>query len=298
MVLVPAGSFIMGSDRAAVLELWTEMDWDPQWFHHQVGTDRWIGELLEHEVEIGSFWMYTEPVTIGQYYPFMEATGREPPVDVEIHGPWNSAWSDGMPVPGSERLPVSSASWEDAAAYCSWAGGRFPTEAEWEYAARGPEGYVFPWGNTWKEGACRCANELAGRHFTDHEDWRIWLNGGGSRGADGKYAMSCWLNDHNAQLEGPMAARDYPHDLSWCGVMGMAGLVREWCSDWYDRDYYQESPRRNPQGPKNPPRSPEKVLRGGAWLSTAYASRGAQRLFYPPGTRNTNDHGFRCVVDA
>ena len=95
-----------------------------------------------------------------------------------------------------------------------------------------------------------------------------------------------------------MATDDYPHDQSWCGVMGMAGLVREWCSDWYDRDYYRISPGQNPQGPKNPQRSPEKVLRGGAWLSAAYASRGAQRLFYPPNTRNTNDHGIRCVLDA
>ena len=288
----------MGSDREAVLDLWREMDWDPQWFRHLVGTDRWIGELLMHEVEISSFWMYAEPVTIGQYCLFMETTGREAPFDVEIHGAWNSAWIDGVPVPGSEHLPVSSVSWEDAAAYCSWAGGRLPTEAEWEYAARGPEVYVFPWGNTWKEGVCRCANELAGRHFTDNGDWKTWLNGGGSRGADGKYATPCWLGEHVAQLEGPVATRDYPNDRSWCGVVGMAGLVREWCSDWYDPDYYRNSPRRNPKGPENPPRHPCRAMRGGAWLGAAYTSRGAQRLFYPPDTRNTNDHGIRCVLDA
>lgn len=298
LVLVPEGTYVMGSERENVQALWHAMGWDRRWFDHQVGGNRWIGELHEHEVEISAFWMYEEPVTIGQYHVYMEDTGKEAPVDRDIHRSWNSAWKDGAPIPGSEGLPVSSVSWEDADAYCGWAGGRLPTEAEWEYAARGPKGYVFPWGDTWIEDICRCANEIAGRHFSDNDEWREWLNGGGSRNEDGSFAKPCWLSVHIAQLEGPRPAREYPDDLSWCGVSGMAGLVREWCSDWYDPDYYPVSPRKNPQGPERPPKHPCRALRGGAWLCPPYQCRGAQRLFYPPATRNTNDHGIRCVFDV
>ena len=288
----------MGSERETVVALWRERSWDRQWFDGQVGTDRWTGELCSHEIEVGSFWMYLEPITIGQYFKFMHETGRRAPFDPIVHGPWNSAWKDGVPVPGSEDLPVSSVSWEDAVAYCSWAGGRLPTEAEWEYAARGPSSLVFPWGNEWQE-VTRCADQLAGRHFRNHDDWKVWLNGGGKM-PDGTFPPKCWLAQHVAQLDGPTATAEYPRDRSWCGVIGMAGQVREWCSDWYDPEYYVYSPHRNPQGPQHPGsrkgHAPCRVMRGGSWLSPAYTSRGAQRLFYPQESRDTNDHGFRCVL--
>jgi formylglycine-generating enzyme required for sulfatase activity len=299
LVLVPEGSFTMGSDRQAVLDLWTRHGWDHRWVEAQVGSDDWVGELYPHEVELGAFWMYEEPVTIGRYHRFMSETGHDAPVDPRGHGPWNSAWREGAPLPGTDELPVSSVSWDDAVAYCRWAGARLPTEAEWEYAARGPAGLVFPWGNEWEAGVCRCADELAGRHFTDNEEWRKWINGGGSRRPDGSFAKPCWLGEHVAQVEGPTSASKYPRDRSWCGVLGMAGQVREWCNDWYDAEYYPRSPRRNPAGPERPKGpSPQRSHRGGAWLSPAYTSRGAQRLFYPPDRRDTNDHGIRCVVDV
>ena len=82
----------------------------------------------------------------------------------------------------------------------------------------------------------------------------------------------------------------------------MAGQVREWCSDWYDAYYYPRSPRTGPRGPdahgSRPGHAPARVLRGGSWLSPAYTSRGAQRLFFPPERRDTNDHGFRPVMPS
>jgi|GEM_PF-6406822 len=298
MILIPEGTFLMGSDRKEVQALWKKMGWDQRWFNSQVEAKHGVGELHVHEVEISSLWIYEEPVTIGQYYTFMQDTKREAPVDPDIHRQWNSAWKDGMPIPGSEGLPVSSVSWEDAVAYSSWAGCRLPTEAEWEYAARGPSNLIFPWGNEWQEDSCRCANQLAGRHFTDHDDFKMWLNGNGSRRPDGTYPRPCWLSQHVAQLEGPTAPLEFPNDRSWCGVVGMGGQVREWCSDLYDPNYYPQSTRRDPKGPDDPTKHPYRSIRGGAWLGPAYQCRGAQRLANPPGTRNTNDHGFRCVRTA
>src|SRR5262249_39686290 len=77
LVLVPKGEFGMGSERAAVLDLWRERGWDQRWFAAHVGGDDWVGELHPHEVELTAFWMYEQPVTIAEYHRFMQETGRE-----------------------------------------------------------------------------------------------------------------------------------------------------------------------------------------------------------------------------
>jgi formylglycine-generating enzyme required for sulfatase activity len=222
LVWVPGGQFRMGSVVAEVEQLWSTYGWDPAWWA-QVGGANWIGELHPHEVQIDGFWMYRDPVTIGQFFRFMQATDYPAPVDPDVHGPWNSAWRDSKPLPGTEALPVSSVSWDDAVAYCRWAEAQLPTEAQWEYAACGPEGRLFPWGDTWQIGYCRCAETIAGRLFLTNDDWKEWLGGNGS---GWPYPPDCWLANHVAQVEGPTPADDYPRDVSWCGVRGMAGQVR------------------------------------------------------------------------
>ncbi len=207
-------------------------------------------------------------------------------------------------VPGSMAILVqerssylSALSWEYAVAYCQWAAFRLPTEAEWEYATRRPQEYIFPWGTTWERGRCRCADEIAGFNFHTHASWRAWLSGGGP-GPDGQYPPSSWLAQHIAQMEGPTPAACYPGDVSWCGIRDIAGQVREWCADWYDPTYYQHSSRSNPQGPDQPwsGYTPHRVARGGSWSSPAYQSRGAQRFCYPPASRDTNNFGLRPVM--
>jgi hypothetical protein len=107
-------------------------------------------------------------------------------------------------------------------------------------------------------GRCRCADEIAGCAFHTHASWRTWLNGGG-RSPDGQYSPSSWLT----QMEEPTPAAWYLGDVSWCGIYGKAGQVREWCADWYDPEYYMHSPRLNPQGPDQswPGYTPHRVLR-------------------------------------
>jgi formylglycine-generating enzyme required for sulfatase activity len=165
---------------------------------------------------------------------------------------------------------------------------------------RGPQGFLFPWGNTWEPGRCRCADKIAGCTFHIDASWRAWLTGGGP-GPDGRYPPASWRARHIAQIEGPTPAEQYPTDVSWCGIQGMVGQVREWCADWYDPEYYRISPSHNPPGPplawsQSRGHGTCRVLRGGAWLSPAYTSRGAQRLFYPPDRRDTNDHGLQPVM--
>lgn len=297
---VPAGVFVMGSERSSVEAMWSRYGWDPRWFTAQVALDRAVGEVHPHEVELDGSWIYESQVTIEQYYRFMLDTGHPAPFDAKTHGPHNSAWNDGRPRSGTEALPVSSVSWEDAVAYCDWVGGRLPTEAEWEYAARGPAGNVFPWGEDWDPLACRSADDLAGRQILDHDDFRTWLNAGG-RDESGEWAGPCWLSDHVAQIDGPIPVDEYPsgypRDISWCGVRGMAGQVREWCRDWYDPNFYPESPRGNPQGPAQPVATrPWRCVRGGSYMSPAYFSRGAHRGYYHPTTREGNNTGLRCVL--
>jgi formylglycine-generating enzyme required for sulfatase activity len=181
---------------------------------------------------------------------------------------------------GKEQYPVVHVAYEDALAYAKWAGKRLPTEAEWEFAARGGlSGAVYPWGNELKEGGRWMANTHQG-HFPDSDT------------ADDKHLGV-----------GPVA--QFPPNAY--GLFDVAGNVWEWTSDWYTPNYYAElaakgTAARNPQGPStsfdpDEPGTMKRVHRGGSYLCTdQYCSR------YMVGTRGkgvedtgTNHLGLRFV---
>jgi eukaryotic-like serine/threonine-protein kinase len=151
--------------------------------------------------------------------------------------------------------PVVGVSWFDAEAYCTWAGGRLPTEAEWEYAARGPDNPTYPWGNT----AVSC--ELA--HYGSCQPRRTVEVGSFSPAGD-----------------------------SWVGAVDMAGNVWEWVADWYASDYYQNGATNNPTGPET---GNSKVLRGGSWDSNSMSVRSANRRHLTPTYGSNFSFGFRCA---
>lgn len=164
MVLIPAGEFTMGSDQGV--------------------------ERPPHQVFVEAFEIDIFEVTNEEFERFVTATGYETEADKGGESQTWRSYAEGKP-----KHPVVKVSWNDAEAYCQWADKRLPTEAEWEKAARGTEGYIYPWGNEWDSTK---ANAKEGGH------------------------------------RGTTIVGSFPEGASPYGVMDMAGNVAEWTTSWFD----------------------------------------------------------------
>ncbi len=232
-VTIPAGNFTMGTE------------------------DGYYIERPQHQIYIDAYAIGKYEVTNAQFAAFCLAKPYTAP------GDWQNA--DGALTGYSTNYPnnpVICVSWYDAKAFCDYYGWRLPTEAEWEKAARGTDGRVYPWGNTWYDDLCN--------HFDGPQ-----LSGRANLYGNGRGTL-------------PVGA--FPFGASPYGCMDMIGNVWEWCNDWFSDSYYPISPSSNPQGPGS---GSYRVRRGGAWYG-GLGLRCAYRHCDYPDVRN-NYLGFRVV---
>jgi len=242
MALIPAGPFLLGSTR-------------------QVDRNSYPAEFPQRSIHLDAFEIDQYEVTMVQYLRYVLAKGLEPLVDWK----WGGVFQETM-----AGHPVMHVSWHDADAYCKWAGKRLPTEAEWEKAARGQDGRIYPWGN-----------QMAGL----------------SRANFGRTGLSGPVRDRPERLllyPPIVSVNKYENAVSPYGVFNLAGNVAEWVADWYDPTYYQHGPDRNPTGPAQ---GTSKAFRGGGWVDSTPSVRAAQRNGTAP-TEKMNWLGFRCARDV
>ena len=274
MVLVSSGYFYMGSESGG-----------------RYGDKH---ETPVHRVWVDDFYMDTHEVTVGEYKRFLKTTPtRNLPELVAKYAPTDSH-------------PVVGIKWEEAAAYCAWAGELLPSEAQWEKAARGETGFKYPWGNAsvkigeWylvvvKVLPILSLKDEARANYCDYNCQTSW--------------RSLTVND-GYTYTAPVGT--YEEGKSPYGIYDLAGNVWEWARDWYDPEFYKRSPERNPVNTERKLSRPitgrvgdivydsVHVARGGSWRDDESVLRAAYRRVITSAEleRVLNRVGFRCVIET
>ena len=252
MIYVPGGEFVMGS---------------PPGVGHP-------DENPARRVCVGGYYIDRYEVTNARFKEFVEATGyvteAESDPDAASGRTWRTPYGPESSADDAPDNPVACVSWNDANAYAKWAGKRLPTEAEWEKAARGTDGRLYPWGNEFSPGAVNM-------NIADVNSTQLWRN---------------TSVDDGFKTAAPVGS--FPGGRSAYGVEDMAGNVWEWCLDWWDNEYYMSGSAKDPAGPET---GEAKVIRGGSWFYDAFGARATHRSYLRP-EGNGSATGFRCVKDV
>jgi formylglycine-generating enzyme required for sulfatase activity len=238
-------------------------------------------EKPAHQVTLSPFWMDIHPVTVAEYLRCRKAgvCRKEEHSQATFHD--YSRYED---VKGSEENnPATFVSWDNATQYCSWKKKRLPTEAEYEYALRGGlDGAVYPWGDQLPPppGAGNFQDESYARREPEHIDY----------GLSGNYPG--YFEGYDDGFTGPSPVCAF--GKNGYGLCDVAGNVREWCSDWFDEEYYSESSKKDPRGPAD---GQFRIARGSNFKDGPFGTRASLRF------ARTRDFrfdfvGFRCVRDA
>jgi formylglycine-generating enzyme required for sulfatase activity len=256
MLAVPAGTFRMGSPADGA----GEPDEQPQ-----------------HDVTLSAYCIDRTEVTVAAYAVCVAAGGCRPAA-LTVN------WTNFSPEEvkhfsqrcnGQDRPdhPINCVDWDQAAAYCRWSGKHLPTEAEWEHAARGHDGRVYPWGNeapsVTRMNACgsECGEAMKREKI-----------------------MLPSLHDGNDGWETTAPVGRYPAGASPFGALDLAGNVAEWTADWYR--FYESRAELDPRGP---PTGASRVVRGGGWMTSEASKLSATDRDWPDPTLRGADLGFRCA---
>jgi iron(II)-dependent oxidoreductase len=242
VVLIPAGPFLIGSKRVDndPYGKWTQFD---------------DTELPQQQVWLDSYEIDRDEVNLGEYLSFLHKQKRHPPHELQKLL-WHVITVHFITDQTLAEWPALYVTWADASGFCASKRARLPTEAEWEKAARGPAGNLYPWGDT-----------------------------------DPTSTQAVFGQHHVHEIPILAAVTSYDRGKSPYGLHHMAGNVAEWVADWFGFDYYAYMPDRNPPGPTT---GRYKSVRGGSWKSKRVMLRAATRGGAPPDQLSATI-GFRCA---